>query len=267
MANTLINNKVLGEVIGASLPNKLKFAPLAKVDTTLQGQAGDTITVEKYGYIGEAVKVAEGGQIPTSDLTMTSQDVKVVKAGNGFTLTDEEVGRRGQEVVNEGKSQLEKSILDGIDSDCYTALKTASLTKTCVAKLTYDDIVDGVGLFGEEDDEAKVLFISPEQKTAMLKDPMFIRASEMGDKVVMTGVIGEIAGCQIVVSGKVKKVTNKFTNVIVKAGALGIKLKKATNIEEDRDAGHAKSTWYGTHHYVAYLADATKCVKIVTTEA
>ena len=45
MANTLINNVVLGEVIGAELPGKLKFAPIAKVDSTLVGDAGDTIKV------------------------------------------------------------------------------------------------------------------------------------------------------------------------------------------------------------------------------
>ena len=68
MPNSLLNVKVMGEVLGATLPSKLKFAPLANVDSTLTKVAGDTIVVGKYGYIGEAVKVAPGEQIPISDL-------------------------------------------------------------------------------------------------------------------------------------------------------------------------------------------------------
>ena len=40
MANNLLNVKVMGEVIGATLPAKLKFAPLAKVNSTLTKVAG-----------------------------------------------------------------------------------------------------------------------------------------------------------------------------------------------------------------------------------
>ncbi|MEG2460865.1 MAG: N4-gp56 family major capsid protein, partial [Clostridia bacterium] len=128
MANSLLNVKVMGEVIGASLPAKLKFAPLAKVDTTLTKVAGDTIVVGKYGYIGEAVKVAPGEQIPISDLSMTSQEVTVAKAGKGVKILDEDVVIRGEEVVTEGKAQLEKAILDKVDSDCLTALQSSKVT-------------------------------------------------------------------------------------------------------------------------------------------
>ncbi|WP_035290257.1 N4-gp56 family major capsid protein [Clostridium sp. KNHs214] len=273
MANTLINNVVLGEVIGATLPNKLKFAPVSKVNNTLTHVAGDTIKVEKYGYIGEAVDVAEGKEIPISDLAMTSQDVTVKKAAKGIKLTDEEVIRRGQEVVNEGKKQLEMSLADKIDSDCYTALKGAKAkydgTKDTIG---YESIVKATAMFGEEDDEAKVLFINPLQKASLQLDSLFTRASDMGDKVVSTGVIGEIAGCQIIVSGKVKSYkktinsasTDVFDNPIVKVGALGIEMAKSVNIEEDRHANTKSSEYYGDEHYVAYVRDETKVVLMTT---
>lgn len=161
MANTLINTKVMGEVLGAELPAKLKFKPLATVSTELSNVAGDTISRSKYAYIGEAEIVAEGAKIDVTDLSMTSQDVKVVKAGKGFAVTDEDVKRRGQEVINEGKAQLLKSISDKIDSDCLTALATTKLVKTVTTEISYDAIVDAVGVFEEEDDEPRVLFIAP----------------------------------------------------------------------------------------------------------
>lgn len=273
MANTLINNVVLGEVIGATLPNKLKFAPVAKVNNTLTQVAGDTIKVEKYGYIGEAVEVAEGAVIPISDLSMTSQDVTVKKAAKGIKLTDEEVIRRGQEVVNEGKKQLEMALSDKIDSDCYSALKGAkSKYDGTKGTISYESIVKATAIFGEEDDETKVLYINPLQKATLQLDPLFTRASDMGDKVVSTGVIGEIAGCQVIVSGKVKaykktvdsKQVEVFDNPIVKVEALGIEMAKAVNIEEDRHANTKSSEYYADEHYVAYVRDESKVVLMTT---
>lgn len=265
MANNLINVKVMGDVIGAELPAKLKFAPLADIDDTLTKVAGDTIVVAKYGYIGEAVDVPEGGEIPLSDLTMTSQEVKVKKAGKGFKLTDEEVIVRGQEVINEGKRQLEKSILDKVDSDCLTALQSTNISKDLsTEEINYNSIVDGKGVFGDEEDEVAILFISPKQKVKLLKDPEFIRQTQMGDERMMKGVIGEYGGCQVVVSKKIKVKTGKYENIIAKAGALGIKLAKATEIEEDRHAKTKSSEFYASHHYVAYLKDASKCAKLLT---
>lgn len=262
MANTLINTKVMGEVLGAELPAKLKFAPLATVSTALLNVAGDTVSRRKYAYIGEATIIAEGAKIDVTDLSDTSQDVKVVKAGKAFGVTDEDVKRRGQEVINEGKAQLLKSISDKIDSDCLTALATTKLVKTVATELSYDAIVDAVGVFEEEDDEARVIFIAPEQKVKLMKDPNFIRASQLGDQVLLKGTIGEIAGCQVVVSRKIKKASTKFNNLIVKAGALGIEMAKAVNVEEMRIASNKKSEFYADQFYVAYLRDESKCVKL-----
>lgn len=265
MANTIINKEVLGQVIGAELSTKLKFAGVAEVDTTLQSVSGDSITVEKYEYIGEAVDVAEGTAIPISDLSMSSQKVTVKKAGKGIKLTDEEVQRRGGEVVNEGKKQLTMSIADKIDSDCYEAAKTATLKYDGTADLiTYEAIVKAQALFGEADDEAKVMFISPLQKAQLQLDPLFTRASQMGDDVVSSGVIGEIAGVQIIVSNKVKEYTKatkkQFDNPIIKTGGLGIKLAKSVGIEEDRSAKTKSTEFYADEHFVAYLRDASKVV-------
>ena len=50
----LIDPEVMGDMISAKLPKKIKVAPFATVDTTLEGVPGDTITVPSYEYIGDA---------------------------------------------------------------------------------------------------------------------------------------------------------------------------------------------------------------------
>lgn len=276
MANTLINDVVLGEVIGASLPNALKFAPIAVVNNTLTSVAGDTIKVEKYAYIGEAGDVAEGATIPIKDLSMTSKEVTVKKSAQGVKLTDEEIIRRGNAVVDQAKSQLQMSLADKMDSDCYTALKTQSVLKYdgTADKLSYETIVKATALFGENAEETKVIYIAPNQKADLQLDPMFTKASAMGDAVVSSGVIGEIAGCQIIVSGKVKTYnktinsvsTKVYDNPIVRVGALGIEMAKNALVEEDRHANTASSEWYATEHFVAYVKDDTKAVLATVLE-
>lgn len=44
----LINPEVMADAIGAELANKIRFAPYARIDNTLVGRPGDTITRPKY---------------------------------------------------------------------------------------------------------------------------------------------------------------------------------------------------------------------------
>ena len=78
----LINPEVMADMISAKIPKKIVVAPFAKVDTTLVGQPGDTITVPQYAYIGDAVDVAEGVAAETVKLTASTTQVTVKKAMN-----------------------------------------------------------------------------------------------------------------------------------------------------------------------------------------
>lgn len=48
MLNNLIDPEVMARMVSARLPKKIKFSPIARIDTTLVGQPGSTITVPKY---------------------------------------------------------------------------------------------------------------------------------------------------------------------------------------------------------------------------
>ncbi|MGL4911788.1 MAG: hypothetical protein ACRC3Y_05075, partial [Romboutsia sp.] len=169
MKQNLINVDVLGDVIGAELPNKLRFAPIAEVDTKLESVAGDTIVRLKYAYIGDAETVAEGEQIPLADMKNSKQEVVIGKAGKGTSLTDEDVKRMGEGVINEAKNQITLAIKNKIDTDCYNALTTTKVVvDNSKSAISYGSIVDARGKFDEEDDEPSVLFISPSQKTAIM---------------------------------------------------------------------------------------------------
>ncbi|MEY8417051.1 N4-gp56 family major capsid protein [Tissierella praeacuta] len=261
----LVNPEVMADMISAGLPSKIKFTPFARIDTTLQGQAGDTITIPKYAYIGDAEDLVEGQAMGTTVLTASTQTATIKAAGKAVEITDKAVLSGYGDPIGEAEKQIEESIGSKVDNDFVEALGKATLVHDAgTTVISYNAIVDAIDKFEEEDDEPKVLFIHPKQKGTLRKDENFIRASEMGDKIFMTGVIGEVAGCQVVASNKVKEVDGKYTNFIIKPDALALYLKRDVNIEHDRDILAKTTVISADQHYVTVLENDSKAVKLIT---
>ena len=93
---TLVNGdvfdpQVVSDMINAKVTKKAVMTGYVKVDSTLQGQAGSTVTVPKWGYIGEAVDLEEGQPIDSTKMAFTTSQYTVKKIGKGVMLTDEEL--------------------------------------------------------------------------------------------------------------------------------------------------------------------------------
>lgn len=266
----MINPEVMADVVRDKLTDLIKFTPLAKIDTTLQGRAGDTVTLPKFAYIGDAADVAEGEAIPMALLTTSTSKVKVKKAGKGIKITDEAVLSGYGDPVGEGTNQLSLSIAAKVDNDCLAALSgiKANMTVDVSAKDTIGShvIADGLVKFGEDLEGENVLLIAPAQLAQIRKDPDYLKPSEMTQKAIMGGVIGEIWGCQICVSNKIKASGSKYTNYIVKPGALAIYLKRGVEVETARDISLKLTEITADEHYAVYLLDESKAIKLVTAE-
>lgn len=211
----LVNPEVMADSISASLPKKIKFSTIAKIDRTLVARAGNTITVPKYAYIGDAEDVAEGVAMGTTVLTASTTTATVKKAGRGVELTDESVLSGYGDPVGEATGQLGMAIAAKVDNDCHAALMDASLKYDGTAGIiSYAGIVNAVDLFEDETDEdvRKIMFIHPKQKTQIRLDSDFRDINKYPIPVIMSGTIGEIAGCQIVTSKKVKLVKYEKDN-------------------------------------------------------
>ena len=256
----LINPEVMGAFAERKLEAEFKFAPLAVVGHELQGQAGDTLTIPVWGYIGKAEDVAEGQPIPISKMGQTKTTVKVKKAGKGIELTDEAVLSGLGDAVGEGEKQLAEAILDKVNKDCFDALMgTTTLQHTTTAGLNADEVADALVQFKEDVHEGQVLFVSPKRYAQLRKDPAWVTVLA-GEKFI-SGQVGEIMGCSVVVSNTVED----GKALIVRAGALGLELKRDTMIESDRDIIHKSTIITIDKHYVAYLKDASKVIKVTIT--
>ena len=273
MIADLINPQVMADMISAKIPAKLVVAPFAKVDTTLAGRPGNTITVPQYAYIGDAVDIAEGIAAETVKLETSTADVTVKKAMKAVELTDEAVLSGYGNPVGETNNQLAKAIASKVDGDAMTALQGAQLVYDgSASKIKYSGIVDAIDLFDEEVNTDKVIFVHPKQVTQLRKDSDFISADKYTGDVVMTGEIGKIANCRVVASKRVPldEGSANYLCPIVKlnndaeteedAPALTIYLKRDTNVETDRVSLARKTDISVDKHYAVALSNTSKVV-------
>ena len=271
MIADLINPQVMADMISAKVAQKLVVAPFAKIDTTLVGVPGNTITVPQYAYIGDAVDIAEGVAAETVKLATSTTEVTVKKAMKAVELTDEAVLSGYGNPVGETNNQLAKAIASKVDSDAMSALQGAQLVYDgSAAAIKYTGVVDAIDLFNEEVNSDKVIFVHPKQVTQLRKDSDFISADKYPGNVVMTGEIGMIANCRVVPSKKVPLANGIYACPIVKlnndaeaeedAAALTIYLKRDTNVETDRVSLARKTDISADKHYAAALSNTSKVV-------
>ena len=271
----MINPEVMADMISAKVAKKVAVIPFAKVDTTLQGRAGNTITIPVFGYIGDAANVAEGASIGASELTTTDKQFAVKKIGKGVDLTDEAILSGYGDPVGEANKQLAMAISQKIDQDAIDALYGASLKFDGVAnKISYAGIVDAIDKFEEEFNTEKVMFIHPKQLSQLRKDADFTSADKYvnGNYIAVNGEVGKIANCRVVVSKRVKEDDTHagYVNPIVKinfdteteesASALTIFLKKGVAVETDRDIDKQVNMIRASEHYICALTDESKVV-------
>lgn len=257
----LFNPQVVADLIHAKLTDAIRFSPLCRVDYTLSGRPGSTITLPTYAYIGDATAVAEGADIPISQLVESTTSVTISKIGKGVQLTDEAVLSGYGDPTGEAVSQILTSIAAKVDNDVLTVLGgvASAMTHTATGAISADVIADALVKFGEDIEGEKVLLVSPADYAVIRKADDWCPASEIAANLIIKGAVGAVHGCQVVVSNKL---TGKKQAYIVKPGALALYLKRDTLVETDRDIINKSTVMTADKHYAAYLYDASKAIKI-----
>ena len=250
---TLVNGdvfdpQVVSDMINAKVSKKAVMSGYIKVDSTLNGVPGSTITVPRWGYIGEAVDLVEGQTIDTTKMAFTTAQYGIKKIGKGVMLTDEAQLSGYGNPMGTATNQIAMSISEKLDNDRVEVLyESKNEVDASSAVIKYSAIVDGVDAFGEEEDSRKVILIHSKQKTQLRKDPDFLSADKFQAGVMVSGAIGRVAGCDVVVSNKVKLEGGIFYNPIIKLDndaeteddipAVTYFLKRGNLVEHKREEG------------------------------
>lgn len=270
----LVNPQVMGDMVAAKLPKKLRVAPFATIDRTLVGVPGNTITVPSYTYIGDAEDVNEGVEAGVVTLGTSTKTATIKKAMKAVELTDEAVLSGYGDPVGNAENQLALAVASKIDNDALDALLATNTRKfdSKTKAISYDVIVDAIDLFEEEVNTEKVMFVNPKQVTTLRKDPNFISADKYPANVIMTGEIGTIANTRIVPTKKVKLDTTSafYTCPIIKlthddeteqdTAALTVYLKRDPNVEVDRKSLKRTTEISIDEFYTVAVSDDSKVV-------
>jgi Phage capsid family. len=259
----LINPEVLADMVDKKLVDAMRFAPLATIDTTLEGAAGSKIKLPHFNFIGLASTLAEGVALTPAQLTASAVEVEIHKIAHGVEITDEAILSAYGNPIDEIASQLALSIASQEDNEVLATLNgiTGSMVHTTSGDPTDTDITAALEKFGEDIDGTKVALVSPAVYTAMRGNVhTWIPASELAAGVAIKGVVGEYQGCQVMVSNKL---ATPKTIYIVKPDALRIFIKRGTQIEADRDILKFTNVFTASKHFATYLYDTSKAIKIV----
>jgi len=260
----LINPQVMADMVSAELEKKLRATEFFKVDRTLVGRAGNTVTVPTWKYIGEADDLPENEQGEVTEMSTEDVEYTVKKAVKNVALTDESVLSGYGDPVGEATRQLRMSIQDKIDSDAVTLLEAITTTKghvhTVTTDLGYDVIVDALDRLNLEEQGTNLfLMVNSDTITKLRKDGKFIeRQTQLGDDVFGTGVVGQLAGCKIVISNKL---TDK-RSYIMTPQSLTAFLKRDVMVETERQLLYKRTIIGSDCHYIVAVEDYDKIVAI-----
>ena len=261
----VINPQVMADMVSAKLPKLIKFTPLAYIERTLVGIPGDTLTVAKWTYSGDATEITEGQSIPVDQLGTSKTTMTIKQAGKAVEITDKAALVAHGDIYREAARQIALAIANKVDNDLVVAAKTAT-QNIAEAPITVDSIDKALQIF---EDEA---LVNPKDAIKLRADAgkNWLRGSELGADVIVSGTFGEISGVQVVRTKKVEEgkgflvkispdTTDEEDNA--KYGAFVINLKRDVMVENDRDILKKTTVYSGDEYYGTYLYDDTKVVK------
>lgn len=255
----MIDPEVLAPMVHYSLEKALRFTPIAKTDDSLKGKPGDTLSMPKFTYIGDAQDIGEGQPIPLDKLGTKSASVKVKKAAKGTQITDEALLSGEGEPLKESTRQLGLAIANKIDDDLLTEAKKGKLKVTFAP--TVSGVQDGLDVFSDEDDKQVVLVVSPATAAKIRMDAVKNHAgSDTIANALIKGTYFDVLGVQIIRSKKLKDTEALFIKADNTSPALKLIRRRDIQVETDRDITKKITIMTADQHYAAYLYDDTKIV-------
>ena len=229
------------------------------------------MTVPKWTYSGDATDIEEGEAIPVDQIGTKKQTMTIKQAGKAIEITDKAALTSHGDIYSETARQIAMAIANKVDNDVITAAKTATQNIT-EAPVSVTNIDKALSIFDDEDDAKYVALISPKDAIKLRADAgqNWLRGSEIGADIIVSGTFGEVAGVQIVRTKKVEEGKGYLVKVSqepsdsedeAKYGAFVINLKRDIEVEKDRDILKKTTVFSGDEYYGVYLYDDTKVVK------
>ncbi|WP_099466700.1 hypothetical protein [Konateibacter massiliensis] len=269
MANTINTNVIVPEVyaqlVREKITGKTKVAQFAKVLGDLQGKPGETLTMPKWSYVGDAKDWAINTPMESTQMTQTSTTATIKAiAAPAVKIADYDNEVELGNAVNEAAGQQGVSIARKQDTDAIAECLTSPLkfkieTKNTVSQL---EMISILGLYGDDRDSSDfdaIVIHSSFAPSFYLMDMFTSKEKTMttdGNGIAVNGVIGYFLDIPVILSDRLYDATNtEGFLLIMKKGALGLIPKEAPFAEASRDASLRQTTIYCSQFYALALID------------
>ncbi|MCL1995337.1 MAG: N4-gp56 family major capsid protein [Defluviitaleaceae bacterium] len=261
----LINPQVMGDMVSAELAKKLRATRFYRVDRTLTGRAGDTITIPTWKYIGAAEHLPENEQGNVTQMETKDVSYTVKKAVKNVALTDEAVLSGFGDPIGEATRQLRMAIQDRMDWDGVELLQGIDANNGHVLNLTsgviaYEDVIEALHMLEQDNEEQGIecyLLANHETVKLIRKSPQFTEIpGTLRNRVITTGVVGTIAGANIIISNKLST-TEAY---LLTPQCLTAFMKRDINIERERQMLYKRTIVGSDCHYVIAIENYDKIV-------
>ena len=255
MAIALYENVVLENKMTKLVNSYLDVHSLFTTDNSLEQSAGLKKIVNKYTYSGAVEKLAKGAKNTTKgSVTLVPTEYTVERYQQTFGYNDMDVMQDPYvlDVMTTGASEL---MANDIRTQYFAELAKISNTFEYTT-LNYDAIVDALAKINREVESDQFIIMGLDAKATIRKDADY-KASRQGE-ILYNGQFGTIAGVPCLFS----KLVPANTLYITAKDQVKFFVKKAGNVEQDRDIETKDNTVVYERHGVMALVDETKSIKL-----
>lgn len=262
--------EVYSQLVREKIKGKVKVAQFLVNLGDLHGKVGETLTMPKWGYIGDAKDWAINTPMEVTQMkqTETKATIKAIQAP-AVKVADYDNEVELGNAIEEAASQQAIAVGRKYDTDAIACALTSPLKYQLATKntVTQDEMIAMLGLYGDDRDSADfdAIVISSLFAPSFYKMDMFTSRERTmtkdGNGIAVNGVIGEFLGIPVVLSDRLYDNTNTEGFILVmKKNAISIIPKENPFAEASRDAGLRQTTIYLSQFYAMALTDDTAVV-------
>lgn len=269
MANTINKNVIVPEVYASlvreRIAGKCKVAQFMVTLGDLHGKVGETLTMPKWGYIGDAVDWDINTPMDKTQMkqTSTTATIKAVQAP-AVEVSDYDNEVELGNAIEEASNQQALGVARKYDTDAIACALESPLKYQLATKneITQTELIAMLGLYGDDRDSADfdAIVVHSSFAPSFYTMDMFVKRdltmTADGNGIAVNGCIGTFLNIPVVLSDRCYDATNQEGFVLMmKKGAISIIPKEEPFAETARDASIRKTTIYLSQFYAMALTD------------
>lgn len=257
--------EVYAQLVREKIAGKCKVAQFVKTLGDLKGKVGETLTMPKWAYIGDATDWDITTEMISTQMeqTYTTATIKAIQAPAVKVADYDDEVELGN-ALDEASSQQAVSIARKYDTDAIDCALTSPLKYQIETKntITQDEMIAALGLYGDDRDSADfdAIVIHSLFAPSFYAMDMFVSReltmTKDGNGITKNGVIGTFLDIPVVLSDCLYDSSNAEGFILfMKKNAISIIPKESPFAEVERNAALRQSTIYCSQFYAMALTD------------